>query len=84
MFEGLKETDFRKINFLHSLHSSSIMGVNQGWSNGWVFLKTHPPTGFGWVLTGFNGFYWVFLGSFQKVKISQNMRKTLKFILPYP
>jgi hypothetical protein len=19
---------------------------NQGWSNGWVFLKTHPPTGF--------------------------------------
>jgi hypothetical protein len=52
----------------------------------WVGFFKNPPTHgfFGWVLTGFNGFYWVFLGSFQKVKISQNMRKTLKFILLYP
>jgi hypothetical protein len=51
----------------------------------WVGFFKNPPTHgfFGWVLTGFNGFNWVLMGSSLTVKLSQNMRKKPKFILPY-
>ncbi len=41
---------FKGYSKLQSPQQSARLAVtlvkNQGWSNGWVFLKTHPPTGF--------------------------------------